>query len=173
MSRIQLNESSGSANFDRVFAKIKKNPYLGWAILKRPADIRRRNWQILVYLDIGDVGWFNHNDVIQLFKKSPLERAFRNKQIEPEQRKYNYLQIKALVELRKYGKDWPGLDMTKLDIGQALWLDNIPNDSDGEKNEENLVRVEEIFDLGFRISSKRKNFKIHLFHFFQFQFYII
>ena len=59
---------------------------------------RRRSWKILVYLDIGDLSWFNQDDVIKLFKRgSPPESAFRNNQIEPEQRKYNYLQIKALV----------------------------------------------------------------------------
>ena len=54
-----------------------------------------------------------------------------------------------LDEVRREGKDWPGL--VNVNIGQALFLGN-------EKTEENLLRVEEVFDCGVRVRSIREDF---------------
>lgn len=138
--------------FERVLVYSKENkdsaPHLGWALIKRPANVRKTVWQILVYLDQGDCGWFHYDQVVSLMRDG-IETANMNKHISPERRLFNFLQMKALNEVRREGKDWSGL--SNVNIGQALFLGE-------EKTEENLLRVEEVFDCGVRVRSTRKDF---------------
>jgi len=118
-------------DFHRVWVKRDGKINLGFLVqaqIEKNCDYRHERY--LVYLDGGEMDWFELQDIAnvnEIFPDKGLEAAYDNETISLDRKKFNHTQMKCLEARRRINDQDYDFIKPDLSVGQVLLFDeNIP-----------------------------------------------